>query len=534
MSKKIKRKKFGDWQPRKLLGEGGNGVVWRALNSSSEIAAIKLLTKMEGNRGEKIYSRFKNEVKIVSENSDIEGLLPIIDIHLPTKIGKDIPWYVMPVAQPLNKYLVGRDFEVIIQSVLEIGKVLTNLHERGISHRDIKPANILVKDNKYHLSDFGLVDYPDKQDLTGTGERIGAKWTIAPEMERDSQNADGKPADVYSLAKTLWILLTGNKYGFEGQYHPESVNSLINLQLTEPEGKGFFFSKAPLLYIKPLEDLLRDSTDDDPSQRPTTIQFVERLESWIQIYKDFRKRNPLQWQDIQKNLFPTALPQRVIWENIEDIVKILNILCSFHSLNHMLLPDQGGMDLLGASLGHETETLELIVDERVVYIVRPKRLIFESFDFEMDWNYFRLETGNLEPTYLTNLYCEKEWLAEIEPSYYISRDDWEDDRNQDREYPAESRLIARYIRGDFLILQKTSYYNRIGCTYDGKFNQMSSDEFRQYITEKIQFVREIQNNEQLIKDASNKGLSLDDLIYALLENVFRHEYLNKGKTKPEI
>lgn len=65
----------------------------------------------------------------------LTGVLPIIDYHLPAEIGEDIPWYVMPVAQPLEKYLVGHNFEVIIQSVIEIGKVLVKLHERGISHR---------------------------------------------------------------------------------------------------------------------------------------------------------------------------------------------------------------------------------------------------------------------------------------------------------------------------------------------------------------------------------------------------------------
>lgn len=34
---------------------------------------------------------------------------------------------------------------------------------------------------------------------------------MAPEMRRESSTADVSKADVYSLAKTLWIYLTGNK-----------------------------------------------------------------------------------------------------------------------------------------------------------------------------------------------------------------------------------------------------------------------------------------------------------------------------------
>jgi len=36
-----------------------------------------------------------------------------------------------------------------------------------------------------------------------------------PEMRRNPDKADGKCADVYSLAKTLWILLTKETKGFE-------------------------------------------------------------------------------------------------------------------------------------------------------------------------------------------------------------------------------------------------------------------------------------------------------------------------------
>lgn len=75
-----------------------------------------------------------------------------------------------------------------------------------------------MKNDQFFLADFGLVDDPDKADITSTGEQIGAKRTIAPEMKWSSQRADGKPADVYSLAKTLWILLTGRRDSFEGQY----------------------------------------------------------------------------------------------------------------------------------------------------------------------------------------------------------------------------------------------------------------------------------------------------------------------------
>jgi serine/threonine-protein kinase len=531
MAMKIKGHKFGDWEPKNYLGEGGNGFVWLAINSKKEEAAIKLLARLDGKNKEKVYERFRSEVNVIRANNDIQGLLPIIDFHLPDDITSEIPWYVMPVAQPLDEYLTNKNFEIAIQVILELGNILINLHDREICHRDIKPANILIKEDKVCLGDFGLVDYPDRPDLTSPGEQIGAKWTMAPEMKRNSHTADGKPADVYSLAKTLWILLTDRKDGFEGQYNPNSVNGLSRLNLTEPQGKNFFFEKAPLIYTKPLDELLRASTDDDPLQRPSMSQFVERLGLWVDIYRNFSKRNPLQWQDVHTKLFPTAVPQRAIWENIDTIVDILNYLGSFDSLNHMLLPAGGGMNMLGAERGLEPNTIELLIHNRDVYIIKPKRLIFESFDFDWEWNYFWLETSDLEPIGIGNVLRNFEELIEVAPLHYVSEADWDRDRDEEKKYPLNSRHILRYIDGDFLILQQTSIYNRIPATYDGRHSQMGVDEFRNYIAKKVQLVQQILQDKQVAKLAAKKGWTIDEFIFEYLQEVFRQESLEKFMRK---
>jgi len=53
------------------------------------------------------------------------------------------------------------------------------------------------------FGDFGLVEYAGKEDITGSRESIGPRWTIAPEMRRGAAEASGPPADSYSLAKTF-------------------------------------------------------------------------------------------------------------------------------------------------------------------------------------------------------------------------------------------------------------------------------------------------------------------------------------------
>ena len=161
----------------------------------------------------------------------------------------------MPLATPLIKCMNGKTPEQIVDVIISVSNILIELHSRDISHRDIKPANILVKDDIIFLCDFGLVEYPTKADITPSRKDVGPHWTIAPEMKRNPSLADGKSADVYSLAKTLWILLTKQEKGFEGQY---SVESGIDLR-----------KFIPSIYDTPLDNLLHKSTDHEPSNRPS-------------------------------------------------------------------------------------------------------------------------------------------------------------------------------------------------------------------------------------------------------------------------
>lgn len=463
-----KGQEFGKWKLSQFIGAGGNGEVWQArlLNDASKIVAIKLLKRInkEG------YTRFKDEVKVLTENKNINGLLQIIDCYLPENLKGQMPWYSMPLATPLMKAIKDKSPEQIVDVIMSVSETLTELHSKNISHRDIKPGNILVKDAVIFLSDFGLVEYPDKEDLTLRWKDLGPRWTIAPEMKRNPHTADGKLADVYSIAKTLWILLTKNEKGFEGQYNTGTISEI----------KHF----VPSIYYGTIDDLLHQSTDNEPGKRPSIKEFRDTLIKWKELNRDFERRSKSEWLDIQKKLFPSAMPRRVIWENIHDIVMVLNILGEHRRVNHTLFPSRGGLDLEGAKLSCETGCIELHFDGGI-YIVKPKLLIFESFYGHSDWTYFRLETGGLKLIGKYKHSMPDEGLTEIEPCLYTNYECYAfDDFNGER-LPASARQIVRVSQGSFLICLTTGIYNRIPATYDGRHNKVSVDEFRSYIERMI-------------------------------------------------
>ncbi len=52
-----------------------------------------------------------------------------------------------------------------------------------------------------------------------------------------------------------------------------------------------------------------------------------------------------------------------------------------------------------------------------------------------------------------------------------------------------SRHITRGFRGSFVIFCKRSPYNLDASTYDGRHNEMTTDEFRKYIQRNVNLCR---------------------------------------------
>lgn len=279
----------------KPIGSGGNANVYLAKDVTTGCKVALKELKKGGRFFEEKKKRFCIEMRLVKQIQDsVRGVIPILDAGLPDKKGRY--WYTMPIAEPIvKKFTEQKSVREITNCVIELADVMNELHKKGIVHRDIKPSNMYFYNDRYCLGDFGLVDYPDKENLTEIKEPVGAKTTIAPEMKRNAKNSDGKKADVYSLAKTLWMLLTRNETGFDGTYDAEST--LMGLS-------GYLKGK----HIVELEELLFDSTREEPELRPTMEQFSKRLKEWLEITDDLARSNLSQWKFIQNTLFGKIVP----------------------------------------------------------------------------------------------------------------------------------------------------------------------------------------------------------------------------------
>ncbi|MGE0728514.1 MAG: serine/threonine-protein kinase [Acidimicrobiia bacterium] len=255
----------GAWTPIDLLARGGNGEVWRASHPEHGPGALKVLQTFQiATKQQKRKARFLAEIDRLRAlpGLDITGVMPIID----SGIGDDDrPWFAMPIAETLEPPPDGR-YPWAIHVVLSVAETVAALHAAGVVHRDIKPSNILQLDGVVVLSDFGLSRAEDDVGLTGTGEQVGSFGFVAPEcIGRSDEPQFG--CDVYSLAKTAWVLLTGEVHPPAGRLGSEVTDSLAVRGL---EG-----------HVLNVEPMLQAATSRDPLDRPTMRQFADALRRGI-------------------------------------------------------------------------------------------------------------------------------------------------------------------------------------------------------------------------------------------------------------
>jgi len=256
---------IGGWTVSDFLGRGGNGEVLRA-SRGDQVGAIKFQKGSEASQQR--LDRLRDEVEALRRCGDIPGVLPLLDANLAPAGGTN-PWFVMGLATSMEDTL-GQSSSLgsVVEAVAAIARTLEAVHARGLSHRDIKPDNLFWFEKRWCVGDFGLATFEGKAAKTERGERIGPLFFIAPEMMNDALTSDGRAADVFSLAKTLWVLATGQRYPMPGAYDisflPARLSTYVQADRTTL-----------------LDRLIVSATALDPVSRPTMADVAQELHAWL-------------------------------------------------------------------------------------------------------------------------------------------------------------------------------------------------------------------------------------------------------------
>lgn len=259
------RTRLGPYVLRAKIGEGGNATVWRASGPDGEVA-VKVL---KATRPGEPLDRFRREVAEQLALADVPGVLPLLDAEIPSD-GDGLAWLAMPLATRVDKALGDAPpVDVIVDLLATVAEVLATLHKRGLAHRDIKPANLYrTADGAWAVGDFGLVDVPDAEPLTTGLKGLGPRNFIAPEMLMHPDRAEGPPADVYSLAKTAWVLLTRQRVPPPGEHRLDVPALQLGGYVDHPRARE-------------LDVLIAAMTRHEPSRRPSMDRVAGELRAWL-------------------------------------------------------------------------------------------------------------------------------------------------------------------------------------------------------------------------------------------------------------
>lgn len=456
--------------------KGGNGQVLFVKKNTKKYA----LKFIEFNKNLKKFLRTNREIDILKREHNIEGIIPIIDSKI---IEGKYAWYTMPISDPINiKNFSKRHIKKIITDLKYVAETLKKLHEKNIFHRDIKPQNLLYLNNKLCLGDFGLVSYPEALEITKETDRIGPWTTIPPEHKRNAKSADNEKGDVYSFAKTMWILITGEENSFDGQYSYKD-SSIRLLTYRDKIDNENYYESAPLAI---LDDILIQATENQPEKRPSIDSIINSLDLFID--SDYSQKVNYEWKFITHNLFPYGVPTTSFWTNPVDIVNILKEMTYFKQTNHLFF-NSGGLDLTDVYLSNEENYIELDCDT-LIHKLKVKSLRFETFSIP-SWNYFLLELDPLNEIYVSNekiITTDEVYpleVIELTPGKYIP--DWCHNYNRDMTttgyptFPKTARRISLCLSGQLILCSKSGMYNAETSTYNGYQKYFSAEDFRKFI-----------------------------------------------------
>lgn len=255
---------LGDFEIIDEIGRGGMGVVYRARQITlNRVVALKVLA-VGGPDSDRAIERFVKEAQAAArlhhtnivpiygqghERSCFFYAMELVDgaaldkllheqreLHSAASPGaRSRSWVGSAIhsLRQMSRHGDARDFKRITRQIAEVAEALQHAHDQGIVHRDIKPQNLLIgRDDKLHITDFGLARILDEPGMTRSSEMVGTPAYMAPEQIHSGAKVDQR-ADIYSLGVTLYEMLTLQR-PFQADSYERMIHQVLKREPTPP------------------------------------------------------------------------------------------------------------------------------------------------------------------------------------------------------------------------------------------------------------------------------------------------------------
>lgn len=229
----------GKYRIEALIGRGGMGAVFRAINERiRKPVALKILYRGY-NRGSESERRFLREARVASSLGH-PNIVEVFDLgHLDD--GK--PFQVMELLEGQSlAQRIHNEGALSEEETLEISaQILSALeaaHERGIIHRDLKPENVFLVERRgvtlAKLLDFGVSKSTSDQtmSITMTGVVVGTPYYLSPEQARGERDIDHR-VDLWAMGVLMYESLTG-VLPFNAQNYEQLLRKILGSRPVPP------------------------------------------------------------------------------------------------------------------------------------------------------------------------------------------------------------------------------------------------------------------------------------------------------------
>ncbi|MCH8874307.1 protein kinase, partial [candidate division KSB1 bacterium] len=295
-------KKIKHYNIVEVLGSGGMGVVYRAIDTVLEReVAIKVMHRhlCDDERTDK---RFMQEARVAAGlvHPNIVGIYEIGRAECGSYIVME---YVRGTI--LSQFLESKtllDPNLAVKFTLQILSALSFAHSRKTWHRDIKPDNILVtKDAVAKILDFGIAKIKTEKGLTAAGDILGTPEYMAPEQMLDE--VSDHRCDIYATGVMLYQILT-KRLPFEG----ENPVAILYKKINEDPVPPSYYNR----HIGPeLNNIVVKALSKDKGERwdnaKTFSEALEAMESATPAQKPSHTGKQTDLTEFYLNIHPTTV-----------------------------------------------------------------------------------------------------------------------------------------------------------------------------------------------------------------------------------
>ena len=262
----------GRYEILQLLGEGGMGAVYKAMDRELNRPVALKLIRPQLAANPSILARFKQELLLAHQVTH-KNVIRIYDLG--DADGVKFITMEFVEGEDLRALILKRKKfppEEAVEIIQQVCRALEAAHGVGVIHRDMKPQNIMRdRSGRILVMDFGLARTVQGDGMTQTGALVGTMEYMSPEQAL-AKELDQR-SDLFSVGLILYELLTGQT--------PFRAESAVASLIKRNQERAIPVSDHDGTIPRALSNIVSKCLERDPNLRyQTATEFLRDLETW--------------------------------------------------------------------------------------------------------------------------------------------------------------------------------------------------------------------------------------------------------------